>query len=808
MKMNTYDKSIPKAKVVQNKMPSAVTGETKYDGLAAGFQKQQAAFEAQEGKAIQAGMNKIGNTITQIAGEELKDNAIQTGKENAQLDFAEIQKLKKTRDEAVQGMYHIEDKESTEFALLKDQTFKIDTRMKQLLEKGSRFNVSERVRSDELNEIYVSQVSLDSKATINTLANTFRNNPENFEKEANKLLAQADAVPQQFRETIKAKITTDIANNKSRITENVKKKHLETLGATRNQSLTVLTNEVTQLARDGKATVGTIDEINSIMMKQLNDEIITPDQYNKTMNYINKNVVKQKVMGRADSISESTLTDTQKVKALLKNASEFNDASQPLINQDEKSIIYNDLVRRAGLYETKVKTQIASQNKIDAKKLGKIVARAKSGGSLGKTDIAEAKSIALKLGRTDELNGALVILDNVNRFQASTPGSQKNYLTMYAQAIEVADANGQSTMEMRAVYDILEKQGLKNAEDIKNDPIGYTMENPQKFGGTSYQPKSLDQANQLIETDEKGNVSYAKYSSAVADELSSRFDNKDNFLQHVGNFAVLSPTEVSNLNRKYTEMSVADKGLFLKSLNGAIGASQSNEVFSQMWADKPDSSSIAGMFYNKGSKGATVADDILLGQSLRLQGEVKLDATQKTELKDTIYAKMAASTYLIDPKHLNMYSQAISDHYLGNNIQANTLDTGSIQDSFEEITNGVIEYNDKPLLAPERGKDDGDIKDWMKYMGSNNMALETQYGDTPPEGYSSWRSFKEDMSNVEGDVWGMGAFDVKTIGESKYVMMKDGGVVKHNGQPMVFDWFKENKLDDRGNKIPWYQGQE
>ncbi len=806
MKMNTYDKSIPKAKVVQNKMPSAVTGETKYDGLSAGFQKQAATYQAQEGAAIGKGLNKIGSTITQIAGEELKANAIQTGKENAQLDFAEIQKLKKTRDEAVSGMYEMEDKESTEYALLKDQTFKIDTRMKQLLDRGSMFNVSERVRSDELNEIYVSQVSLDSKATVNTLANKFHNNPENFETEANKLLSQADAVPQQFRETIKAGIRKDIANNKSRITENVKKKHLETLGATRNQSLTVLTNEVTQLARDGKATVETIDEINSIMMKQLNDEIITPDQYNKTMNYINKNVIKQKVMGRADKISEGSLTDTQKIKALLKNAEEFNDTTQPLINQDEKSIIYNDLIRRAGLYETKVKTQITAQNKIDTKKLTKIVKRATAGGSLGKTDIAEAKAIALKLGRTDELNGALVILDNVSRFQASTPGSQKSYLTMYAQAIDTADANGQSTMEMRAVYDILVKKGLQNAEDIKTDPIGYTMKNPQVFGGTSYQPKSLDQANQLIVADEDGNVSYDDYSAAVVGELQLRFSNKDNFLQHVGNFKILSPNEVSNIRRNFDEMSGTDKTNFLGSLVDSIGPIQTHKVFGDLWKDKPDSASMAGILYATGGKNVDVAHEILVGKERREAGDFKLDKKSMTSIKDKITGELGIALRYVDEDISSVYLGGIVDHVLGTAKDITDVGNSKINESINAVTGGgIIEYNNKPLLKPTPDTSSGDIEKWMKF-NATTTTLEDKYGETPPDGFSSWQAFKTQLSDTEG-YFSNGKYDIASYGIGKYILIKEEegrkNLVRVGGKPMVMDWFNE---DEDGNKTPWNEG--
>ena len=775
-------------------------------------------------------IENINKNLLNIVMIEAEDNARVHGAERAQQDFAEIEKLESFRDgladksqasldartqmkEGIpeapadmsmkEGIPVSSNQENADF--YQAQIVSTDEKIKSLLKKGSQFNISERVRAENLNKMYLDKVNIDATATINDIFLANQHNPETFAKEASKILDNLGGVPEQFKSTVSFNIKNTIDQVKRKAQANLKIKQDDEITANRNTSLNLLNNTVTQNAFNGEETAQDVLKMQTIINDQIIDENITQVQGDKFMEQTALEVVSQKALGRYSKIITSSRTDIQKIKDGYKYAEDFLAKDNPM-SQGKETEIYNKLRAKAKAFEVAIKAGNVGQAKIDASFLKKVVKRLTAGDTVGQTDIDKATKLAIKLEQTEALNFALVAIESVKEFQKLPPTSQEEYIAGLEDAIEIQDIQGKSTIDMYQQLDILKKKHVDNVKTSTKDPIGYVTKNPLDFGSGLYVPNKLSAFDGAIQKDEEGGPVYGKYIGAITNELGTRFRNKDYFKEFVGDYKSLSPDEVNLLNRRYSGMSRGDKSDFLVQMTKQVGFNETNKIFGEMWKKGASSSLMAASFYTKGgSDNIDISDNILRGQEIAKEKLISMDKDTKDTFNTNISNMVSKAGGAISGANLAIIKDTISDLYFGLvSDPDNVTDKAIMQDAVDKVTNGIIEYNGGMIFAPVAGMDTEATEDWINSITDiDNTYLEEN--NELPDGYTDWAEFKKDL-RIEDD-WG--PFDndstltLETVGTSKYRLKKDGRVLFNGDKQFVLNYMMPDEINEMKPDKPY-----
>lgn len=794
MATQSYRKTVSKAPARQYIESTKEAPRTvgKFDNLAAQFNQRK--LNSIEG---------INQHLQSIVMLEAEDNAKKAGAEKAQKDFAEIQKLEDFKSGLIETAGNVEESTAmidttAESEYYQSQITATDEKIGSYLDKGSQFNISERVRAENLNKMYLDKINIDATATINDVFLANKENPQAFEKEANKLLDNLQGVPEQFRETVKYNIKNSIGNVKRKATANLKIKQDDEITANRNNTLNLLNNNITQAAFDGGETAQDLIKMQSVINDQIVDGNITQVQGSSYMTKMKTEINSQKAYGGYNDIITSRRTDAQKIKDGYQYAEDFLEAKNPM-SQGEETAIYNKLKSRAKSFEIAIKAGNAGQIKVDSAFLTKVVKRLTAGQPVGQTDIDRATTISVKQDKQQELNFALTAIESVNQFQTLTPTSQMEMIESIEDAIEIKDIQGESTLDMYQQLDILKKKFADNTKKIKEDPIGYVIANPLDFGSGTYAPVKLDKFDASIKVDENGKPMLGKYIDDITNELGTRYRNKDNFKEFTGNYKTLSPDETNLLNRRYNSMGRQDKSVFLKSLIKQVDFGEANKVFGEMWKKNASSSLIAASFYAKGgADNIDVSDNILRGQEIAKEKLISMDTDTKAEFNEAIMSKLNAAGFAIAPDNLKIMANTVSDLWFGTTSDPDHLEDDDIlQTAFDKVTNGVVEYNGRKVFAPAYGKDEDDIEEWIETISTDeNTFLEDN--NKLPNGYEDWAAFKADLAD--------GRFYLESTGTGAYRLKTKNGQVPFVGeQPFILRYNTADQIDETKPDAPWFK---
>lgn len=768
-------------------------------------------------QAIQS-ISNIAGVFGDIAKNELEHLAKERGAVKAQQDFAELKKLQDYKqkvedryrsfnqennyEEALRIYEENPDNEQAKDVVIRSRILEndikeTDEQMEDMLSPDNQFQISEKVRSTQLNEMFQQQIMVDAKSTIMEIYKETPNDPELVEQRAKKMLDYMGNVPEEYRETIKYNIEQEIKRYKGQATQNLIKQQKEAVAGGRNQAITLTYNDVTQKARDLQPVTEEINQVRKLLREQVKDGVMTEEQMMKTLQGIQTETTVQKAYGEADKIMDSDMTPQQKVSAIEAFADDFLETTQPLMDQSEKEQIYMNIMNRSESVRSQFEASISAQEGTNKDYVKDVIKRLGDGKDVGQKDVVKAKEIAQTAGLMPEFTKAMNVKNAYDQFQAINPVGQKRYLDNMMKTIEKREANGQSTLQLRQVYDFIKGTYKNNKKKIDDNPMGYMMDNPMTINGQKYRPTQVKDFDSEIKRDEEGNPIYSRYNKRVAKEMGERWNKRREVKNYVGKFKMLSEGEAALLNRRYSNMNKSQKSDFLLNITESIGLQQSSKLFSKMWKDKADSSIMAAQVMARGGEvNKTLADDILQGQKLRLEGEIKLDTDSRAELDEIINQQVMFASKRIKPQNLTIIKQTIKDAYLGRAQSAEDIDPDLVKEVFERTTGGTVNYRDTEIFAPEPGKDSGDVEEWIETISKPDNDFIDEYYQIP-DGYDTHDDFKEDLEN--------GELKLESVGYGKYAITSQTGFpVKVNGEPFVLDWYVDNPIDMNDSRLPWY----
>jgi len=765
---------------------------------------QAAQLYGQAAQSASKAVNSVTDLLVGIAEVEANELATKNGQIKAQEGFAEIKKLEEYKAAKIYELERVP-LESEDYKLKAAEINELDNQIKGYLEQGSAYNVAENVRATQLNQMYLSNVMMDAKSTIVEVYNAFQNDPLAFEAQASTMLDYLGSVPEQFRETVKYNIKTQIKNVKEQVTENQIKKLKDETTARRNAEIELWTNEISQLSRDLKPVTEQGRAFKETLKQQVLDGNITAVQEQNAISSLEKDIVVNNTLGYMDKILKGNQSMPQKIASITSYANNWVDQMQPKLSEDEKQTVYSNMMTKVKSLESAYEKEYETATKVQKEFVKDVVKRVQNGLPVDAADLKRAKQFSIDAGISSEFNIVMQAKDASDTFQSLNPNAQQAMLAKLEVEVEKKAEAGESTLQDRVRLEMLQKQYKNNASKIEKDPIGYLQSNPLVVQGQTYQPQSIDNFDNTILKDKDGNIIFNDYISGVTEELGSRYGQKRNIEGYVGVFKILSEGEANKLNRRYNAMSSEDKSKFLKDLTSKVGLTEAKNIMKEMWIDKADSSIVAGQIYSTGNKkDITLADDILRGSELRRKGDVKVDTDAAERIKNKINQKlMFAIKSNVNPEQISVLKQAIEDAYLGRATNMEDFDPALVEEIFDDLTFGVSKYNGSTIFNPAPGKDDDDIENWISTITQpGNKFLEQQSG--VPDGYKDIEHFKQDFGKNIDSWTGTPKFRLESVGRGKYLIKSiDGKYILKDKKPYVLDWYVPNPVNPKGAPVAW-----
>ena len=765
---------------------------------------QAAQLYGQAAQSASKAVNSITDLVVGIAEVEAKELSTKNGQIKAQEGFAEIQKLEEYKAAKIYELERVP-LESEDYKLKAAEINELDNQIKGYLEKGSAYNVAENVRATQLNEMYLDNVMIDAKSTIAEVYNAFQNDPLAFEAQASTMLDYLGSVPEQFRETVKYNIKTQIKNVKEKVTENQINKLKDETTARRNAKIELWTNEISQLSRDLKPVTEQVTAFKETLKQQVLDGNITAVQEQNAISALEKDIVVNNTLGYMDKILKGNQSMPQKIASITSYANNWVEQMQPKLSEDEKQTVYSNMMTKVKSLESAYEKEYETATKVQKEFVKDVVKRVQNGLPVDAADLKRAKQFSIDAGLSSEFNIVMQAKDASDTFQSLNPNAQQAMLAKLEVEVEKKAEAGESTLQDRVRLEMLQKQYKNNVSKIEKDPIGYLQSNPLVVQGQTYQPQSIDNFDNTILKDKDGNIIFNDYISGVTEELGSRYGQKRNIEGYVGEFKILSEGEANKLNRRYNAMSSEDKSKFLKDLTSKVGLTEAKNIMKEMWTDKADSSIVAGQIYSTGNKkDITLADDILRGSELRRKGDVKVDTDAAERIKNKINQKlMFAIKSNVNPEQISVLKQAIEDAYLGRATNMEDFDPALVDEIFDDLTFGVSKYNGSTIFNPAPGKDDDDIENWIStIIQPGNKFLEQQSG--VPDGYKDIEHFKQDFGKNVDSWTGTPKFRLESVGRGKYLIKSiDGKYILKDKKPYVLDWYVPNPVNPKGAPVAW-----
>ena len=765
---------------------------------------QAAQLYGQAAQSASKAVNSITDLLVGIAEVEAQELSTKNGQIKAQEGFAEIQKLEEYKAAKIYELERVP-LESEDYKLKVAEINELDNQIKGYLEKGSAYNVAENVRATQLNEMYLDNVMIDAKSTIAEVYNAFQNDPLAFEAQASTMLDYLGSVPEQFRETVKYNIKTQIKNVKEQVTENQIKKLKDETTARRNAEIELWTNEISQLSRDLKPVTEQVTAFKETLKQQVLDGNITAVQEQNAISALEKDILVNNTLGYMDKILKGNQSMPQKIASITSYANNWVEQMQPKLSEDEKQTVYSNMMTKVKSLESAYEKEYETATKVQKEFVKDVVKRVQNGLPVDAADLKRAKQFSIDAGLSSEFNIVMQAKDASDTFQSLNPNAQQAMLAKLEVEVEKKAEAGESTLQDRVRLEMLQKQYKNNVSKIEKDPIGYLQSNPLVVQGQTYQPQSIDNFDNTILKDEDGNIHFNDYISGVTEELGSRYGQKRNIEGYVGEFKILSEGEANKLNRRYNAMSSEDKSKFLKDLTSKVGLTEAKNIMKEMWTDKADSSIVAGQIYSTGNKkDITLADDILRGSELRRKGDVKVDTDAAERIKNKINQKlMFAIKSNVNPEQISVLKQAIEDAYLGRATNMEDFDPALVDEIFDDLTFGVSKYNGSTIFNPAPGKDDDDIENWIStIIQPGNKFLEQQSG--VPDGYRDIEHFKQDFGKNVDSWTGTPKFRLESVGRGKYLIKSiDGKYILKDKKPYVLDWYVPNPVNPKGAPVAW-----
>lgn len=822
---------------------SAVRQETGTDFVNAPVPtyKANAAFDDVTANANQAaikaateGFSSIVDTVSKVALVEAKENASRVGRELAQQNFAEIEKIQVANQSNIvardaimtptdyealvksrpNGDYSDEENSRIfQYSMLSDTIAQNDNRIKGFLEKKSQFNITEQTRADDLNEMFIQKVDIDTKATLEELYAANKRNPEVFKQKAQKLYSALDTIPEQFRESVRYNLDNSVNNVYQKAKTNAEKFQAEEISATRGKTIELKTNDITQNAFTGANVTNDIKYVADLLQKEVEAESITAVQRQNALDNLTTEVAVQKVNGGFDRVlTNRSYGPQQKINNMRRYAEDFK-ASMPKFTKDEngnpvpgnesaymdqtlKDKLYDQMIRQIDSFESDLKSHNKVQGEGDSQFLTRVMSDLKAGRTVGPTDLSRARQISISNGKQNQFNMAYTTYGNVTTFRSKSPDAQGAYIARVEERIKQKEANGESTMDDYDELDTIKKMYDSTISEMKADPMGFSQKNMEGFNNGQYKPKNIDSFGTLIEYDEKGGKHFNKYIDATIGEIRDRVNHREYIEASVGNFEPFSKKEEQVLHNKYNMMSPGEKDKLIYGLQNTIGEVGTSELLKTWFKSKPAASTFAARLLATGNEfDKQVANEINQGLEYKASEKNKMPIPEQNRLKNRILQRLQVSGRGVDKASLNAIANAVEGHWYYGNSGAEESDNSSVDDSIAAVIGDEIEYNGQPIWAPARDIGEGAVENWIQQISRNDVYLLDNYSGTPKN--FSMRQFKAGLKNED--------FTLVSAGNGAY-MLKDKQnryVKNNNGGNYVIHYFFNNKKT--GKRQPWFK---
>lgn len=785
-----------------------------------GIERSQMATEAgmrnvqTNQQSLMQNLSNITQPVLEVLDVEMRDNAKRRGLEQAQNDLAEIDKLKQGQEikkaeidrvTAEYSSYQLGEFDSpdTMMAKYKDDVAFLESgleedtmKLQSLLKKDSAFSISENVRAESLNQLYMQKVELDTNNTINQLYLANKNDPEAFEEQAKKLLEGLTAVPDKFRTTVEFNITQKIKDTKYKAKENLKNKQLDEITAVRTEMYNYSSNVTSQKAYDGTDTTLETKKIFDILDAQVKDGSLTATEAQNRLINLRSNIETNKVIGTGDRIlNNKSLSPKKRFENILEYADKFMADTNANLDNNSKLRIHASLVQKANNLNATIKSNGAAQEKDDKLFLKNLMQRLETGKiEVSSKDIQRAEAIAIKNGDGENFKTSLTTYTSINDMNMLNVSGQQQYVNSLKQHVEIMDAQGKSTFGAQSVIETLDKQLASNMEMITKDVNGYVEKHPMLANGEYFQTTNLGKF-QPAQT-EDGGLSYAPYNKGVLGEFKRRYDNKYSYQAHLGKYESISDNEAHTLQQNYNAMNPQEKFQFLGGLGQAVGFQESNNIFKKMFKDNPSTNILAASIFSYGTNAdKNTATFMIKGGERRASKEFTKLPTTEHKLLETA----TTSNLLNLSPNVPLHKEAVLDYYYGKTTNVENFDSSLMEEAITNVLGVRGDYNNQDIFEPS----DGYLNNFMEQITVPNADFFESQGYELPDNFESFEQLKYELNRVEDTNFFTAddkKYSLEFKGKGKYAVKSGNNYITTKGRLFIIDTYINNP-NDKGPKV-------